>query len=132
MRVEDLAGVVFQNSNAPLQPLFSLARSVGAVEVEFLDFRQPTLKLLQIKVVLFQLGIGEMVGCDLFGDFTFKVVAGPFNYLGSCGTLKERYRHEWRNDGLPWSYWRPVGESFRKIAIGKGNANLKEQVCPAY
>lgn len=57
---------------------------------------------------------------------------GPFNYLGSCGTLKERYRHEWRNDGLPWSYWRPVGESFRKIAIGKGNANLKEQVCPAY
>ena len=57
---------------------------------------------------------------------------GPFNYLGSCGTLKERYRHEWRNDGLPWSYWRPVGESFRKIAIGKGNTNLQEQVCPAF
>ena len=61
-----------------------------------------------------------------------RKLSGPFNYLGSCGTLKERYRHEWRNDGLPWLYWRPVGESFRKIAIGKGDANLKEQVCPAF
>jgi hypothetical protein len=56
----------------------------------------------------------------------------PFDNLGSCGTLKERQRHEWRNDGLPWLNGRLVGETFRKIAIGKADANLKEQVCPAF
>ena len=56
----------------------------------------------------------------------------PFNYLGSCGTLKERYRHEWRNDGLLWLNGRLVGETFCKIGIGKGDANLDEQVCPKF
>jgi hypothetical protein len=57
---------------------------------------------------------------------------GPFNYPGSCGTLKERHRHERRNDGLPWLNGRLLGETFCKIAIGKGDANQKKQVCSSF
>jgi len=57
---------------------------------------------------------------------------GPFNYLRSCGTLKERYRDKWRSDGLPWLDGRLAGETFRKTAIGKGHANVKEQLRPMF
>ena len=57
---------------------------------------------------------------------------GPFNDLRSCGTLKERSRHKCRNDGLPSLKGWLASEMFRKIVVGKGDANLKEQVCPAF
>lgn len=71
-------------------------------------------------------------GCRVAINDETERFRGPFNYLGSCGTLKERHRHERRNYGLPRLNGRPVGETARKIAIGKGDANLKEQVCPSF
>ena len=68
----------------------------------------------------------------LGGKWKLHIVLGPFNYLGSCGTLKERDRYERRNEGLPWLNWRLVGETVCKIAVGDGDANLKEQVCPSF
>lgn len=58
--------------------------------------------------------------------------SGPFNYLESCGTLKERYRNELRDNGLSWLHEGLVREAVRKIAVGNVDANLKEQVCPPF
>lgn len=57
---------------------------------------------------------------------------GPFNYLGSSGALKERYWDEWRDDVLSWLHGRFICETVLKIAIGKSEANLKEQVRPSF
>ena len=54
---------------------------------------------------------------------------GPFNYLGSCCALEERRWYEMRNHGLLRLRGKSVGKTLRKIAIGEGDANLKEQVC---
>lgn len=58
--------------------------------------------------------------------------AGPFNSLGSCGALEKWRCHKGRVDGLPWLLGRLVRETVYKIAVGKGEANLKEQVCPSF
>ncbi len=56
---------------------------------------------------------------------------GPFNCQGLRGPLKERQGPEWRHGGLSWLYRRLEREMIYKIAAGKGDATLKQKVCPS-
>lgn len=52
---------------------------------------------------------------------------GIVQLLGVLRHAERAVHARWRNDALPWVNGRLVRETFRKIAIRKGDANLKER-----
>ncbi len=59
-------------------------RAFGAVDVELFDLGKPVLQFLEIDIVLFEFGIGEMLRRDLLGDLA---LVWPQRMPGAQGRL---------------------------------------------
>ena len=75
MRLKHTLGVSLKQRRAVLQAAVGFARQRRAVEIELADLAQPPFQLLEIDVVLFQLGVGEVLGSRFLRDLGFEIGA---------------------------------------------------------
>src|SRR5271168_600637 len=75
MRFEDPARISIEQALAPLQPLRGFDSESAAVKIELLYLFEPSLQLLQLDIVLFELVVSEVLHRRFFGDFAFEIVA---------------------------------------------------------
>src|SRR3546814_20702530 len=66
--LKDLLGVSVQHGLTTFEALLRLGGPGRAIEIQLADLGQPALQLLQVDVVLFELGIGEVAGVHLLGE----------------------------------------------------------------
>src|SRR3546814_2049670 len=79
--LKDLLGVSVQHGLTTFEALLRLGGPGRAIEIQLADLGQPALQLLQVDVVLFELGIGEVAGVHLLGDLALEVVALDDEFL---------------------------------------------------